>query len=308
MVQPELYWVRDVKPHRLAIMPRPSGGEWLADDVAGWQRAAIGTVVSLLESHEIQRLELQAQAALCERSGIEFLHHPIVDHGLPVSDAELVRLVHVLHQRLLQGGPSRSTASPASAAPAWWPAACCTCSVCRARTSSACSAAPAATRCRTPPRRQNGSRNSAGTIMGAERLAEPEWNDTDSVALALEALRQAHDDESAIDACDRFLWSVGDNETGSFYPVVLSALPELEQILATGRPWAQGAAIEALVDLGGTFAPQSGHELHLGVPVQDALRAFIVSLRPRVALIAEAAGPRAASATELLDLIDDLSD
>jgi protein-tyrosine phosphatase len=103
MFQPELYWVREVEPHRLAIMPKPSGGDWLEDDVAGWQRASIGTVVSLLEPHEVLRLELQQQGALCERFGIEFLQHPIVDHGLPASDAELVRLVHGLHERLRQG-------------------------------------------------------------------------------------------------------------------------------------------------------------------------------------------------------------
>jgi protein-tyrosine phosphatase len=103
MLQSELYWIRDVEPHRLAIMPKPSGGEWLADDVAGWQRASIGTVVSLLEAHEIIRLDLEEQGALCERAGIEFLQHPIADHGLPASDTETIRLVHDLHARLLQG-------------------------------------------------------------------------------------------------------------------------------------------------------------------------------------------------------------
>jgi protein-tyrosine phosphatase len=98
-----LHWVRDVEPHRLALMPRPNGGDRLRDDVDTWQRASVGTVVSLLEFHEVQRLQLEAQPALCERFGIEFLHHPIVDHGLPDCADSLDELVHGLHDRLQQG-------------------------------------------------------------------------------------------------------------------------------------------------------------------------------------------------------------
>jgi nucleotide-binding universal stress UspA family protein len=135
----------------------------------------------------------------------------------------------------------------------------------------------------------------------------PDWNEADSVPLALKALREAHDEDSAIEATDRFLWSVGDNEAGTFFPVVLTALPELERILADGGVWSQQAAIEALIDLAGTFAPEDGHETHAGVPVQDRLRAFVRALRPRLVPLAEGQDARAHGASELIELIDDLA-
>ena len=45
---PDIYWIRAVEPLRLAIMPRPRGGEWLQDEVAGWARAEIQIVACLL--------------------------------------------------------------------------------------------------------------------------------------------------------------------------------------------------------------------------------------------------------------------
>jgi hypothetical protein len=136
--------------------------------------------------------------------------------------------------------------------------------------------------------------------------AQPDWNEPDSVELALKALRDARDEESAVDATDRFLWSVGDNEAGSFYPVVLDALPAIAQILAEGGAWSQQAAIETLIDLAGTFAPEEGHETHEGAAVLDSIRTFVRSMRSVLAPLAGAGDARARSAGELIELIDDL--
>jgi hypothetical protein len=136
---------------------------------------------------------------------------------------------------------------------------------------------------------------------------QPEGNDVDSVDLALKALREAHDEVSAVDATDRFLWSVGDNDAGTFYPVVLSTLAPLGEILDGVVAWARRATIEALIDLGGTFVPETGHETHLGASVRDAVRAFILSCRPRIVALAGGSEADAGSAAELLELIDDLS-
>lgn len=138
-------------------------------------------------------------------------------------------------------------------------------------------------------------------------LPQPPWNEPDSIELALKALRDARDEVSAVDATDRFLWSVGDNEAGSFYPVVLDALPEIARILAAGGAWSQQATIEALIDLAGTFAPEEGHEIHEGVAVQDRVRAFARSLRAVLAPLAGTGDARARSAGELIELIDDLA-
>jgi hypothetical protein len=141
--------------------------------------------------------------------------------------------------------------------------------------------------------------------MNLAPFPQPESNDPDTVEAALHALRNAHDAQSATDACDAFLWAVGNNHAGTFHPVVLGVLPEIEQILASGNAWAQRAAMEALIDLGGTFVPEPGHETHGGTSVQDTLNAFIQSLRPRIAALAGSQDAHGASALDLLELLDD---
>lgn len=139
-----------------------------------------------------------------------------------------------------------------------------------------------------------------------EHFPQPEWNDEDSVAGALDALRDAHEEAAADDATDRFLWAIGNNHAGTFHPVVLAALPMLEQLLVDGSPWTQRAVLEALIDLGSTFMPEPGHETYLGDTVQDAVRDFVRSLRPHVAPLATGDDARGRSAVDLLELIDDL--
>jgi len=128
---------------------------------------------------------------------------------------------------------------------------------------------------------------------------------SDSLEKALLALREASDEQAAVDACDAFLWATGNNHAGTFYPVVLGVLPALEQILVSGRAWAQRAVMEALIDLGGTFVPEQGDETYLGVSVREALRTFIHSLRRHLVGLATGNDARARSAIDLLELIDD---
>ena len=101
---------------------------------------------------------------------------------------------------------------------------------------------------------------------------------------ALDALRNSDDESNANRAYDAFLWAIGNHHAGTFYPVVLDILPETEQILTNGNPWAQRAVMKSLINLGGSFAAQGGYENHLGVSVQDA---------------------HTKSAVDLLELIDD---
>lgn len=134
---------------------------------------------------------------------------------------------------------------------------------------------------------------------------QPESNDSNSVGAALDAVRAAHDESSANEACDQLLWALGNNHAGTFYPVVLAALPQIEQILIGGGVWAQHAVLEALIDLGGTFIPEAGYEVHRGVSVQKTLQAFVHAIRPRIEPLAQGAGACSRSARELLELIDD---
>jgi hypothetical protein len=134
---------------------------------------------------------------------------------------------------------------------------------------------------------------------------QPEWNDSGSVEASLEALWAASDESTAVEACDAFLWAMGDNHAGTFYPVVLGVLAEIQKILVSGKPWAQRATIEALIDLGGSFAPERGYETFLGGSVQETLRAFVHSMRRHIVPLAVGDDARAKSAIDLLELIDD---
>lgn len=134
---------------------------------------------------------------------------------------------------------------------------------------------------------------------------QPEWNDPDSIPLALLRLRDAHDEASAFEAHDQFLWAVGNGDAGTFYPVVLTVLPELERLLANGGFWTQQAVMECLIDLSGSFIPEAGYEVHDGVAVQPALQAAVRAMRTLVLPLAVGDYARARSAAELAELIDD---
>jgi hypothetical protein len=137
------------------------------------------------------------------------------------------------------------------------------------------------------------------------QFPQPESNESGTVEAALDALRNAKDETTAHEAYDAFLWAMGNNHAGTFYPVVLGVLPEIEQILTSAPAWAQRAAMESLIDLGGSFVPEEGYENHLGASVQGSLKAFIQSLRHHVAPLAHGNDARAKSAIDLLELIDD---
>lgn len=92
----DIYWIDGLTNARLALMPRPRGGEWLAIDVAAWASAGLGCIVSLLEQQEVVELELGDEPALCAARQIEYLSFPIPDRGVPAaadSAAELVAQV-----------------------------------------------------------------------------------------------------------------------------------------------------------------------------------------------------------------------
>jgi protein-tyrosine phosphatase len=102
-MQPDIYWIHDIKPLRLALMPRPRAGDWLEDEISGWRRSGVDIVVSLLEHHEVRDLGLDDEQLLCQRAGIEFISFPIQDRGVPTSRHEAVHLVTDLAIRAKTG-------------------------------------------------------------------------------------------------------------------------------------------------------------------------------------------------------------
>jgi hypothetical protein len=143
--------------------------------------------------------------------------------------------------------------------------------------------------------------------LNFDEFPQPDGNDSGTVGAALEALWNASDESTANEAYDLFLWAVGNNHAGTFFPVVLGTLPGIQRILMSGSEWAQRAAIESLIDLGGSFVPDPGYEMHLGASVQEMLNAFVDSTRSYVAPLANGNDARARSAMDLVELIDDRS-
>lgn len=95
-----LHWIEGPWRGRLAIMPRPRGGDWLEDEMRSWRVEGVDTVLCLLTEEEIEELELSGEADGCAATGIEFQTFPIEDRGVPVSTKSLLDLVHNLESKL----------------------------------------------------------------------------------------------------------------------------------------------------------------------------------------------------------------
>jgi protein-tyrosine phosphatase len=79
----EIYWVDAALAGRLAIMPRPRGGEWLEDEMRSLQRDGVEILISLLTHDEEVELDLLAESAACKKAGIELRSLPIRDRAVP---------------------------------------------------------------------------------------------------------------------------------------------------------------------------------------------------------------------------------
>ncbi len=99
----DLYWIESPTPGRLAVMPRPRGGDWLADEVRAWRAAGVNVVLSLLTSTEVGNFDLTQEGALCQAEGMEFLTFPITDRTAPTSKLALSKLLKNLATRLEAG-------------------------------------------------------------------------------------------------------------------------------------------------------------------------------------------------------------
>jgi protein-tyrosine phosphatase len=99
----EIYWVEGEWPGRLAIMPRPRGGDWLEDELRDCRRLGVATLVSLLTEEETDELDLAEESVLCERCGMEFINLPVPDRGVPNSRQAARELAVRLRHQLREG-------------------------------------------------------------------------------------------------------------------------------------------------------------------------------------------------------------
>lgn len=100
---PNLYWVDGMSKGRVAIAPRPRGGDWLEQDIRTYRQAGVDIVVSLLTDEEVTEFDLTQEAEFCSIHGLEFHSFPIPDRSVPQSLSELALLVRELCQRLESG-------------------------------------------------------------------------------------------------------------------------------------------------------------------------------------------------------------
>jgi protein-tyrosine phosphatase len=97
------YWIETGLPAKLAIMPRPRGGDWLDDEMRILKREGTDVLVSLLTPEEDIELALEHERAACSGHGIKFRSFPIPDRDIPESAEAFLKFIDTLHYDLLQG-------------------------------------------------------------------------------------------------------------------------------------------------------------------------------------------------------------
>lgn len=83
----EIYWIETVGPGRLAVMPRPLGGDRLEGEIRGLKEDGIDIIVSMLTPEEESYLDLEREGATARRHGLTFYSHPVWDRGIPEDPA-----------------------------------------------------------------------------------------------------------------------------------------------------------------------------------------------------------------------------
>lgn len=99
----ELFWIPTPFAGRLAVAPRPRGGDWLDDEIRGWRGAGIDVIVSLLTPDEMAEFDLQGEATASATQGIRYLTLPVPDRDVPASRSAFRDLVSEVTRELSAG-------------------------------------------------------------------------------------------------------------------------------------------------------------------------------------------------------------
>lgn len=100
---PRLWPIAVPFERRLAVSRRPRGWQWLEADVAGWRSLSVDLVVSMQEPAEAVELGLEREGEVCQAQGIEFVNHPIRDHGIPDDLTAMLTTAELCLERLRSG-------------------------------------------------------------------------------------------------------------------------------------------------------------------------------------------------------------
>jgi protein-tyrosine phosphatase len=99
----ELHWVDGPWPGKLALAARPRGGDWLADEMAGWCWAGVDAVISLLTPEEEYLLDLTQEESEARTLGMDFVSFPIPDREVPSSESALAAALEKVDTDLSSG-------------------------------------------------------------------------------------------------------------------------------------------------------------------------------------------------------------
>jgi hypothetical protein len=142
--------------------------------------------------------------------------------------------------------------------------------------------------------------------VGWDAEAQPPWNTKGAVPNALRALAAASS-ETCDRAYQRLLYALGNNHVGTYYPVVLAAVPFLGDILRLGKEIARLCTLDVLIDLLGSFEPEKGFELVSTPtgqrPLRELVREQIAGLESEVERHRSGSPREAELAKELLELL-----
>jgi hypothetical protein len=83
MVPKSIYWIKQAKPYRIAIVARPCGGDWLEGEIEDLSRNGIEVLASMLTPEESVELGLAEEERVCNHFGIRFFNVPVADRSLP---------------------------------------------------------------------------------------------------------------------------------------------------------------------------------------------------------------------------------
>ena len=101
--------------------------------------------------------------------------------------------------------------------------------------------------------------------------------------------------------------AVANNHAGTYYPVLIVAMPLLAEIVCESGDWPQRAVLCLLDDLLASFHPEQGYE-QISDPVsgvlsvESAFRRHMESLRPILTRLAVLEGNNSALAKEMLSV------
>jgi len=95
-----IYWLDNLKKGNLGMMARPKGNDWLNDEIKKLSFKGVNTVISLLEKHEEEELELEKEKTFCERYDIEFINFPIQDRDVPKNSKSFIKLINGIDKSL----------------------------------------------------------------------------------------------------------------------------------------------------------------------------------------------------------------